>query len=120
MIGLREVYWDAVFHPKLSKLDFLQEGWRLEKSKNSSNYELQGVVLNEMKGVFSDSGSLFHSLQSQHFYKGTSYGFVSGGDPWQMPVSLSYQDLKDFHAKFYHISQAKIFLYGPSEIMEEQ
>lgn len=27
---LRDVYMDAVFHPKLEKLDFKQEGWRLE------------------------------------------------------------------------------------------
>lgn len=28
--NLRDVYMDAVFHPKLDRLDFKQEGWRLE------------------------------------------------------------------------------------------
>lgn len=28
--NLRDVYMDAVLHPKLDRLDFKQEGWRLE------------------------------------------------------------------------------------------
>ena len=28
--NLRNVYMDAVFHPRLDRLDFKQEGWRLE------------------------------------------------------------------------------------------
>lgn len=57
--NLMSVYLDAVFHPCLRYLDFLQEGWRLEHSNiddPSSPLILKGVVFNEMKGVFvSDS-----------------------------------------------------------------
>lgn len=53
--NLMSIYLDAVFFPRLRKLDFLQEGWRLENSdlKNQdSPLTFKGVVFNEMKGVF--------------------------------------------------------------------
>ncbi len=53
------VYLDAVFHPNLKELDFLQEGWRLEHENPSSKespLQLKGVVFNEMKGAFADPG----------------------------------------------------------------
>ena len=37
--NLMDVYLDATFHPKLTKLDFKQEGWRLE------NMHLKGIFL---------------------------------------------------------------------------
>lgn len=35
--NLRDVYMDAVFHPKLDRLDFKQEGWRLEHQIPTGN-----------------------------------------------------------------------------------
>lgn len=39
--NLRDVYMDAAFHPKLDRLDFKQEGWRLEHEvpTGKNNYE---------------------------------------------------------------------------------
>jgi Zn-dependent M16 (insulinase) family peptidase len=51
---LRDIYMDAVFHPLLRPLDFLQEGWRLERSNPEDPHpwmEYKGVVFNEMKGA---------------------------------------------------------------------
>lgn len=53
--NLLAIYLDAVFHPRLRELDFLQEGWRLEHAEvgdQQSPLVFKGVVFNEMKGVF--------------------------------------------------------------------
>ena len=53
--NLLEVYLDAVFHPELKKMSFLQEGHRLEFSNPAdldSPLVFRGVVYNEMKGIF--------------------------------------------------------------------
>lgn len=57
--NLLSVYLDAVFHPQLRELDFLQEGWRLEHQDPTSKetpLQFKGVVFNEMKGAFADPG----------------------------------------------------------------
>ncbi|KAL4157450.1 hypothetical protein PRNP1_006473 [Phytophthora ramorum] len=112
--NLMSVYLDAAFFPNLSKLDFLQEGHRLEISEDKDGQgELvyKGVVLNEMKGVLSDSNNLFGTRMQQELMRGTIYEHVSGGDPKDIP-SLTYEDLRAFHAKNYHPSNCCFYSYG--------
>ncbi|KAF7489872.1 Presequence protease [Sarcoptes scabiei] len=112
--NLMSVYLDAVFHPCLRYLDFLQEGWRLEHSNiddPSSPLILKGVVFNEMKGVFSSPSSIYTRHKINKLFPNTTYKNESGGDPLCIP-ELSYEQLKNFHAKHYHPSNAKFFTYG--------
>ena len=53
--NLLSVYLDAVFFPNLDRLDFAQEGWRIENKEDHSSGGLSyhGVVYNEMKGAMS-------------------------------------------------------------------
>ncbi|KAE9030259.1 Presequence protease [Phytophthora rubi] len=112
--NLMSVYLDAAFFPNLSKLDFLQEGHRLEiNEEKDGEGELvyKGVVLNEMKGVLSDSNNLFGTRLQQELMRGTIYEHVSGGDPKDIP-SLTYENLRAFHAKNYHPSNCCFYSYG--------
>ncbi|CAI5739620.1 unnamed protein product [Hyaloperonospora brassicae] len=113
--NLMSVYLDAAFFPKLDPLDFLQEGHRLEISEDTKHGDGQlvykGVVLNEMKGVFSDSNNLFGTRLQQELMRGTIYEHVSGGDPKHIP-SLTYEELCAFHKKNYHPSNCCFYSYG--------
>ncbi len=104
------VYSDAVFFPLLKKEIFLQEGWRIEKGKEGKA-EIQGVVFNEMKGCYSS----FNSVASDAIYNatvtGTGYENDSGGDPLKIP-SLTYEEFRKFHKKYYCTANALVFLYG--------
>lgn len=118
--NLRDVYCDAVFNPKLEKLDFLQEGWRLENEdpKNiESPLRFKGVVYNEMKGVFSDNDSLFAQRLQQHRFPGTMYSHVSGGDPPNI-VDLTHDQLVNFHRQHYNPSNALFYTYGNQSLEE--
>ncbi|TMW58437.1 hypothetical protein Poli38472_009996 [Pythium oligandrum] len=118
--NLRAVYLDAVFFPNLHRLDFLQEGHRLEIVEDKGGeLELQykGVVYNEMKGVLSDANNLFATKVQQALMDGTIYGHISGGDPAAIP-DLTYKELKDFHAKHYHPSNACFYSYGDLPLTE--
>ena len=118
--NLLGVYLDAVFFPLLDPLDFAQEGHRLEFEEPSdadSPLTIRGVVYNEMKGAMSAPISqVAQSLQS-HVFPTTTYHYNSGGDPEEIP-SLDYQDLKDFHAKHYHPSNALFMTYGSFPVGE--
>lgn len=112
--NLLSIYMDAVFFPQLRELDFSQEGWRLEHENpqdNSTPLMFKGVVYNEMKGVFSDSQSLYCQAVQNQLLPSHTYGVVSGGDPPKI-TDLTWQHLKNFHASHYHPSNARFFTYG--------
>lgn len=112
--NLMRVYLDAVFFPQLAKLDFMQEGWRLEHTDpkdKSSPIVIKGVVYNEMKGVFSNSSNDFNQAIVNKLCPSGVYGHVSGGHPLSIP-DLTWEQLKEFHDKHYHPSNARFLTYG--------
>lgn len=112
--NLLEVYLDAVFKPNLNELSFLQEGHRLEFStpdNPKSQLEYKGVVFNEMKGAMASSSARLTEALNEALYPNLTYGFNSGGEPKVIP-KLTYNELKEFHQKFYHPSRCLFFFYG--------
>lgn len=112
--NLLDVYLDAVFHPKLNRLDFLQEGVRLE-FKDPTDYQsgltFKGVVFNEMKGALASGSARLTEKMNRELFPDITYGNNPGGDPHEIP-HLTYEELKAFHAKYYHPSQCLFFFYG--------
>lgn len=112
--NLLEVYLDAVFHPNLKELSFLQEGHRLEFANPTdpqSPLEYRGIVYNEMKGALSSPTARLAEAINQALFPDVTYGINSGGDPKDIP-KLSYDELKEFYHKFYHPSRCLFFFYG--------
>ncbi len=109
--NLLSVYLDAAFFPKLERMDFLQEGHRLEYDKATGKLVRTGVVFNEMHGALSDSSSLFREQMSARLYPDTTYGVNSGGDPEFIP-DLTWEGLRAFHARHYSPSNAVFYTYG--------
>ena len=117
--NLMDVYLDAVFHPAIYEEEkiFLQEGWHYELKDKDDDLKYNGVVYNEMKGVYSSSENIVSDAMVFALHEDSSYGVDSGGDPKLIP-SLSYQEFKDYHKKYYHPSNSYIYLYG-NQNMEE-
>ena len=109
--NLMSVYIDAVFFPVLSELSFKQEGHHLDFDKQSKSLVFKGVVYNEMKGAMSSPNQIMAHSIMKALYPQTTYGYNSGGDPSVIP-DLTYQQLKAFHEKSYHPSNAFIYSYG--------
>src|SRR5260370_16619216 len=63
-----------------------------------------------MKGNYSSPDSMLRELSQQSLYPDITYGLDSGGDPKHIP-DLTYEQLKEFHGKHYHPSNAKLFFY---------
>ena len=115
--NLLDVCLDAAFFPTLDYYDFLQEGWRLGFEDGKLVY--QGIVLNEMKGAYSDPvRALDHGI-NQYLFQNTTYRVESGGDPLEIP-GLTHAALKDFHAKHYHPSQAVFMTAGNVDVAAVQ
>ncbi len=119
--NLFEVYIDAVFHPKLERLSFLQEGHRFEFSKPddaSSELIYKGVVYNEMKGSMANPENILLQNMQKNLTPDLPYAFNSGGDPKEIP-NLTYENLKKFHESHYHPSRSIFFLYGNLDLKKQ-
>ncbi|WP_138160336.1 insulinase family protein [Peptoniphilus catoniae] len=119
LYNLMDVYLDAVFYPLMREKEeiFKQEGWHYELEDKSSPLIYNGVVYNEMKGVYSDPQNLISDLICLNLHKDSSYGVDSGGNPKDIP-SLTYEEFLSFHKKFYHPSNSYIYLYGDLDMEE--
>ncbi|GFY89606.1 presequence protease 1 [Actinidia rufa] len=86
--NLVDVYLDAVFFPKCVEdfQTFQQEGWHYELNNPSEDIT----------------------------YKDNTYGVDSGGDPQVIP-KLTFEEFKEFHRKYYHPSNARIWFYGDDD-----
>ena len=118
--NLLQVYLDAVFFPKLDPMDFAQEGHRLEPSDRNdpdSELEIKGVVYNEMKGAMSPASAQVHQALQSALFPTITYHHNSGGDPDDIP-NLTHEQLRNFHARHYHPSNATFLTYGNFPVEE--
>jgi presequence protease len=110
--NLMEVYLDAAFFPKLEELSFKQEGHRLEINNSESEQLIyKGIVYNEMKGAMSSPAHVMSQSLLNAMYPDTTYSENSGGDPASIP-QLTWDQLKSFHERHYHPSNAFFCTYG--------
>ncbi|KAL0855501.1 hypothetical protein Bca101_060654 [Brassica carinata] len=117
--NLVDVYLDAVFFPKCvdDVHTFQQEGWHYELNDPSEDISYKGVVFNEMKGVYSQPDNILGRIAQQAISPDNTYGVDSGGDPKDIP-KLTFQEFQEFHRKFYHPSNARIWFYGDDDPLQ--
>jgi hypothetical protein len=96
---------------------FQQEGWHYELNDSSEEITYKGVVFNEMKGVYSQPDSILGRTTQQALFPNNTYGVDSGGDPKVIP-KLTFEEFQEFHRKYYHPSNARIWFYGDDEPTE--
>jgi presequence protease len=114
--NLMDVYLDSAFYPNIEELSFKQEGHRIEiegdpKDIESLKLVYRGVVYNEMKGAMSSPNQVMVRSILNALYPETTYSYNSGGDPVVIP-RLTYNQLKSFHQRHYHPSNAFFYTYG--------
>ena len=113
--NLVSIYLDAVFYPLMKKNPciFYQEGRHFEI--DGERVTKNGVVLNEMRGEYSSPDTVETFNINEMLYRGTAYQHESGGHPDKIPA-LTYEDFVRAHDKYYHPSNAEIFLDGTVEL----
>lgn len=118
-LNLADVYLDAVFHPLTLKdpSAFRQEGWHYEWDKTKRELSVNGVVFNEMKGVFALPERRAYRELTSALYPDIVYGHDSGGRPEKIP-ELTYEKYRAFHRRFYHPSNARVFVDGKVQIKD--
>jgi presequence protease len=116
--NLLDVYLDATFFPRLEEDAFKQEGIRFEfedPANPQSGLRYKGVVFNEMKGALATPGAAMDRAIGKTLFPGLPYAHISGGEPSAIP-DLTWEQLKKFHARHYHPSNARFYTYGDQSL----
>ncbi|KAF4742298.1 hypothetical protein FOZ62_022814, partial [Perkinsus olseni] len=122
LYNLAEVYIDSLLHPKVVDDEYIirQEGWRVQPGgAEGESPTLQGVVYNEMKGVYSSADMLHYRMISRALNPDNCYRFDSGGDPQYIPRELSQDRLVSFYKTHYHPGRAVFWFYGDGDVDEQ-
>jgi len=116
-----DVYLDAVFNPNVvsdsGNWIFRQEAWRLEKyghsnpHSNDQTHHFNGAALQIQKGAYSDPDVSIHKYAHRALFADTQYKYDNSGTPAGI-LTLTRNGLIDYHKKYYHPTNAQIFLYG--------
>lgn len=112
--GLQNFFIDLTLNPILDKLDFLQEGIRLEHSDafdSSTPLVYRGVVYNEMSGEMTNIKSMLWYTLCSHLFRKTTYAYCSGGIPSAIEA-LTYENVVKFHADHYIPTNAAFISFG--------
>lgn len=116
-LNLMDVYLDAVFHPLSleSPEAFRQEGWHYELDAPDGELKCNGVVYNEMKGAYASPDTVLDGEMNRLLFPDNCYGCESGGHPDHI-TDLTYEQYVASHHRFYHPSNARIFLDGTVDL----
>lgn len=117
--NLMDVYLDAVFYPLLyeNRFTLRQEGWHYNLETIDGKLTYNGVVYNEMKGVYSSADAYLESAALKALFPDTCYRFESGGYPDAIP-QLTQAKFEKFHQNYYSPENAYIYLYGDLDIKQ--
>lgn len=115
LLKYADYYTDSCLHPMILEDEsiFLEEAWRYRLTDEDSPLTIEGTVYSEMQGVLNLQASAFNNMHRLAF-PGSTIGNEEGGNPVSIP-DMSWQDLIDYHATYYHPSNCMAFLYGEFE-----
>ncbi len=115
--NLMDVYLDAVFYPSFyqNKYTLRQEGWHYNLDSLDGELSYNGVVYNEMKGVYSSPDAYLENEALKALFPDNCYRFESGGYPDAIP-QLTQEKFEQFHKTYYSPENSYIYLYGDMDI----
>ena len=115
--NLMDVYLDAVFYPLIYENPYtlMQEGWHYEIAGKEGELAYNGVVYNEMKGVYSSADAIAENEVMRALFPDSPYRYESGGYPAAIP-QLTQEAFENFHRTYYSPENSFIYLYGDMDI----
>lgn len=117
--NLMDVYLDAVLYPLIYENPYTlrQEGWHYNIENPEAPLSYNGVVYNEMKGVYSSPDAYLENEAFKALFPDNAYRFESGGYPEAIP-QLTQENFLNFHKTYYSPENSFIYLYGDMDILD--
>ncbi len=112
LLKYADYYTDACFHPMILKNEdiYKQEAWRYRLDKKDGELTVEGTVYSEMLSA----GDINYAADTSNYrtaFPGSTVSNDYGGTPDHI-TDLTYEEVRDYHEKYYHPSNCTAVLYG--------
>lgn len=113
LFELYKFYFDGVMNPNVlrDKKNLEREAYRYILDDKNTDISLSGVVYSEMSGVEGNIYSVSYRNSLKTMFDGSFMGVNTGGVTTEIP-KITFEELTEFHDKYYHPSNMIIALYG--------
>ena len=116
LLAYMDVYMSGVLEPLIvtEERSMMREAYHYALASPDDELTVSGIVYSEMQGaagnIYSDADLKTRKL----LFPGSYSANLSGGLPSEI-LNIEYQELLDFHEKYYHPSNMLMMLYGKLE-----
>ena len=115
LLKYADYYIDSCLHPIVLKNEkiFRTEAWRYRLDDADAPLTIEGTVYTEMLGAWTLEENAYNN-SVRAMFPGSKTCNEQGGDPDFIP-DMTWEMLKDYHARYYHPSNCAAYLYGRFE-----
>lgn len=115
LLKYADFYLDSCFNPMINEDEsiFKSEAWRYSLESADAPLTISGTVYSEMQGASTLSRAASNNAMRTAFPH-SHMGYNQGGEPSEIP-SMTWQEVKDYHAAYYHPSNSLTTIYGNVE-----
>ena len=119
LLALADFYTDMIFNPLFieDKSIFDEEAWRYVLKSPDDELTIAGTVYSEMLGAYTRTRKAYKNFEAT-ILPGSYVVNDSGGNPDVIP-DMTWDDIKDYHKKYYHPSNSLSIIYGKVDIWED-
>ncbi len=112
LLKFADYYTDMCFEPLILENEdiFKTEASRYMLSDEAAPIELNGTIYSEMRGRYTASRMAVRKAMGLA-KPGCAASYESGGIPEDI-LKLTYEEVRDYHEKYYHPSNCTAYLYG--------
>ena len=115
LLKYADYYTDSCLHPMILRDEsiYRTEAWRYRMASEEEPLTLEGTVYSEMLGAYTLSRAALDNANRLTF-PGAALSYNYGGIPDFIP-DMTWDMLREYHAKYYHPSNCMVYLYGQFE-----
>ena len=119
LIKIMDLYMAGLVDPLALKDENVlgQEAYRFSMSSLDDDITVTGAVFNEMEAANADLESFAYEQSMKVLYPGSRMSYNSGGYRNDI-ITVTHEELKSYHDKYYHPSNMLIALYGDLDYEE--
>lgn len=112
LLKLADYYTDACFEPLLLANEdiFRSEAWSYSLPDKDSDITVGGTIYSEMSTEYTAGRDALRKAL-RILYPTSSAAHEAGGVPDEL-LTLKYEDVKEYHSRYYHPSNCIAYLYG--------